>query len=360
MDLEAEVKDIKSIQWLAKTCSNILEALLLKENAQAEETTSREGHWASRQYAEFNLWCVKVGVHGQGLRSIDIRLKDVPETCAIIRDLLSSLQIDLKNAADIWEELFPGLPRFDGSELTEEYCIRDDILYQFLATKLRSASDDSLEGSDAISESSQRNIESVSKTSRKAKRSTILESLALEDYEIYQREYSRIRGPGTYQWLLGTDAFKTWLSEPSQTFSCYGIPGSGKSSLASAVIDHVVDHVADDATTGIAYVYCNQDRTALGAGDDAYYLFLNILKQLAEQLALIIPELQFLYNTQDLSGVPESISEVCRTIEYVAEGYSKIYIIVDAIDEIQEGSRGRMEFLSEMVKLRKHVVSTSF
>ncbi|KAE9570112.1 hypothetical protein CGMCC3_g13711 [Colletotrichum fructicola] len=96
MDLEAEVKDIKSIQWLAKTCSNILEALLLKENAQAEETTSREGHWASRQYAEFNLWCVKVGVHGQGLRSIDIRLKDVPETCAIIRDLLSSLQIDLK------------------------------------------------------------------------------------------------------------------------------------------------------------------------------------------------------------------------------------------------------------------------
>ncbi|KAF4889003.1 hypothetical protein CGCFRS4_v009545 [Colletotrichum fructicola] len=340
MDLEAEVKDIKSIQWLAKTCSNILEALLLKENAQAEETTSREGHWASRQYAEFNLWCVKVGVHGQGLRSIDIRLKDVPETCAIIRDLLSSLQIDLKNqaksaagwsgdleipdagstsepdAADIWEELFPGLPRFDGSELTEEYCIRDDILYQFLATKLRSASDDSLEGSDAISESSQRNIESVSKTSRKAKRSTILESLALEDYEIYQREYSRIRGPGTYQWLLGTDAFKTWLSEPSQTFSCYGIPGSGKSSLASAVIDHVVDHVADDATTGIAYVYCNQDRTALGAGDDAYYLFLNILKQLAEQLALIIPELQFLYNTQDLSGVPESISEVCRTIEF--------------------------------------------
>ncbi|KAE9570153.1 hypothetical protein CGMCC3_g13709 [Colletotrichum fructicola] len=264
------------------------------------------------------------------------------------------------DAADIWEELFPGLPRFDGSELTEEYCIRDDILYQFLATKLRSASDDSLEGSDAISESSQRNIESVSKTSRKAKRSTILESLALEDYEIYQREYSRIRGPGTYQWLLGTDAFKTWLSEPSQTFSCYGIPGSGKSSLASAVIDHVVDHVADDATTGIAYVYCNQDRTALGAGDDAYYLFLNILKQLAEQLALIIPELQFLYNTQDLSGVPESISEVCRTIEYVAEGYSKIYIIVDAIDEIQEGSRGRMEFLSEMVKLRKHVVSTSF
>lgn len=97
MDLEADVKDIKSLQWLAKTCANILEALLIEENAQPEEITAREGHWASRQYAEFNLWCVKVGVHGQGLRSIDIRLKDVPETCAVIRDLLKSLEIDLKS-----------------------------------------------------------------------------------------------------------------------------------------------------------------------------------------------------------------------------------------------------------------------
>ncbi|KAJ0386217.1 hypothetical protein COL922a_004862 [Colletotrichum nupharicola] len=96
MDLEADVKDIESLQWLAKNCAKLLEALLLEENAQAEEIIAKDGHWVSRQYAEFNLWCVKVGVNGQGLGSIDVRLKDVPETCAIIRDLLKSLQNDLQ------------------------------------------------------------------------------------------------------------------------------------------------------------------------------------------------------------------------------------------------------------------------
>ncbi|KAI8298980.1 hypothetical protein K4K61_011157 [Colletotrichum sp. SAR11_59] len=96
MDLEADVEDIESLQWLAKDCAKLLDDLLLQENAQAEEIIAKEGHWVSRQYGEFNLWCVKVGVHGQGLRSIDVRLKDVPETCAVVRDLLKSLQNDLE------------------------------------------------------------------------------------------------------------------------------------------------------------------------------------------------------------------------------------------------------------------------
>lgn len=57
---------------------------------------AKEGHWTMRQYAEFNLWCTKIGVDGQGLRSIDVRLKDVPEICWFIRSLLSSLASDLK------------------------------------------------------------------------------------------------------------------------------------------------------------------------------------------------------------------------------------------------------------------------
>ncbi|KAK2759747.1 ankyrin repeat protein, partial [Colletotrichum kahawae] len=256
-------------------------------------------------------------------------------------------------AADFWVELFPGLPRFDRSDLAKEDCAYDEILHNFLISKLRSATELVPGGLGATTAPTQRNPECFSQRSRRKKRSTILESVALVDYDIRQRKYCRTRCPGTYQWLLDTDAFKTWLSESSQNFTCYGMPGSGKTILASAVVSHVVDYFANDVTTGIASVYCDQDRKEPGAGDDAYYLLTNILKQLTEYLPSTSPALEFLYDMQDVSSVPDSISDICRTIERVAEEYSKIFVIVDAIDEIQAGPRGRMEFLSEMVKLQK-------
>ncbi|KAF0320090.1 ankyrin repeat protein [Colletotrichum asianum] len=246
------------------------------------------------------------------------------------------------DAADIWVELFPGLPRFDRSGLTKDYCIHDDILYQFLT----------YQDSDATPVPAQI-VSKIVPRRRRKKRSTILDIFNLDDYESLQRDYSHQRCPGTCEWLFETDAFQTWLSKPSQTFSCYGFPGSGKTVLTSAVINHVVDHFSNDATIGIAFLYCDQDRTAPGAGDDAQHLLTNILKQLAERIPSVSSNLEFFYNSQDDSNVPISISQVCRMIESMAEGYSKIFIIVDAIDEIQEGPRGRKAFLSEMVKLQR-------
>lgn len=96
MEIEADVHDIASLQNLAQGCKILLKSLLQDENSRNEDLTAKEGHWAMRQYAEFNLWCTKVGVDGQGLRSIDVRLKDVPEICWFIRSLLSTLTSDLK------------------------------------------------------------------------------------------------------------------------------------------------------------------------------------------------------------------------------------------------------------------------
>ncbi|KAH0422826.1 ankyrin repeat protein [Colletotrichum camelliae] len=215
------------------------------------------------------------------------------------------------DTADFWVELFPELPRFDRSDLAKEDCAHDEILHKFLTSKLRSAPELVAGGLGAITAPTQRTPESFSQRSRRKKRSTILESVELVDYDIRQREYCQL-------YLL-------WIAWLWENYS----------------------------NLGRAFVYCDQDITEPGAGDDAYYLLTNILKQLAEYLPSTSPALEFLYNMQDVSSVPDSISDICRTIERVAEEYSKILIIVDAVDEIQEGPRGRMEFLSEMVKLQK-------
>lgn len=96
MEVEAGVDEIASLRNLAQDCRSLLKHLLQDEDSRDDDLIAKEGHWAIRQYAEFNLWCTKVGVDGQGPRAIDVRLKDVPEICWFIKSLLSSLASDLK------------------------------------------------------------------------------------------------------------------------------------------------------------------------------------------------------------------------------------------------------------------------
>lgn len=92
---ETDPRETANLKHLAECCERHLHKLLQDEEAQDDIAKAKDGHWASCQFSEFNLWCVKVGVHDEGLRSIDIRLKDVPEICNLLGHLLQSLKRDL-------------------------------------------------------------------------------------------------------------------------------------------------------------------------------------------------------------------------------------------------------------------------
>ncbi|KAK4074647.1 hypothetical protein Purlil1_12903 [Purpureocillium lilacinum] len=92
---EAVHQETANLKRIAEYCEGHLHKLLPEEEAQDDIAKAKDGHWASRQFVGFNLWCAKVGVHGEGLRSIDIRLKDVPEICNLLGRLLQSLKRDL-------------------------------------------------------------------------------------------------------------------------------------------------------------------------------------------------------------------------------------------------------------------------
>jgi hypothetical protein len=104
-----------------------------------------DGFWASGQIADFNLWCSKLGVDAQGTRSIDVRLKDVPEICAIILYLLKELKHDLDDliSSQIGETM-PGHATHDTQ------------------TDLEAVSETSSVSSEAVSERSSASFESVS------------------------------------------------------------------------------------------------------------------------------------------------------------------------------------------------------
>ncbi|KAL7919843.1 hypothetical protein ACQKWADRAFT_300213 [Trichoderma austrokoningii] len=99
MNWESEIgpEDTSSLGHFALACQTRLQELLKEEESQEDAAKAKEGYmfWASRQSAEFNLWCTKVGIHDEGPRAIDVRLKDVPGIFELLKQLLQSLERDL-------------------------------------------------------------------------------------------------------------------------------------------------------------------------------------------------------------------------------------------------------------------------
>lgn len=97
MDLETDLKETASLRSLAQICLENLRQLRQDEKDGVTGEDTADEFWSTRQLAEFSLWCANVGVNLEGLRSLDVRLKDVPETSSILLQLLRALNSDLED-----------------------------------------------------------------------------------------------------------------------------------------------------------------------------------------------------------------------------------------------------------------------
>jgi hypothetical protein len=97
MDPETDLRETASLRYCAQACLKYLRQLSQDEEKERDNSVTVNAFWATRQLAEFNLWCANVGVHVEGLRSLDVRLKDVPEISKILLQLLRSLHRDLED-----------------------------------------------------------------------------------------------------------------------------------------------------------------------------------------------------------------------------------------------------------------------
>src|SRR6266536_6378666 len=92
---------------------------------------------------------------------------------------------------------------------------------------------------------------------RRQEHQAILNWLTPIDYAPQQSDFISRRQEGTGEWLLNSDEFQAWLNTSKQTLFCPGMPGAGKTIIASIVVDHVCTRFQKDPSIGIAYIYCN-------------------------------------------------------------------------------------------------------
>ncbi|KAK2593679.1 hypothetical protein QQS21_008622 [Conoideocrella luteorostrata] len=178
----------------------------------------------------------------------------------------------------------------------------------------------------------------------------ILNWLTTVNYGETQSDYFARRQPGTGQWLLDSKEFQGWLATNKQTLFCPGIPGAGKTILTSIVTDHLELRFRNDSETGLAFIYCNFQRQE---EQNLNRLLASVLKQLAKRRPSLPESVKVLYNQHETGQTRPSLDEIIGLLQSVAAMYSRVFVIVDALDECQASGNCRKKFLTELFDLQK-------
>lgn len=157
------------------------------------------------------------------------------------------------------------------------------------------------------------------------------------------------RQEGTGQWLFKLPEFKTWMNKPGETLLCRGIPGAGKTMLASIAIDHLQSTLRHK-NIPVIYIYCDykrqQEQTLIN-------LMASILKQLLQHRTLVPDGVMSSYHQHVNSGTRLNFEETGEIIKNLLAEFLQAYIVVDALDELPVSSQVCQILLTYLRALQK-------
>ncbi len=179
--------------------------------------------------------------------------------------------------------------------------------------------------------------------------SGILDWLTPVDYGPQQSDFLHRRQSGTGQWFLDAAQYHAWLKTEKQTLFCPGFPGTGKTILTSIMIDNLTTRFSQDPTIGVAYIYCNFRRWDEQKPID---MLTSLLKQLSQGRSSLPSQVKVLHGQHKKKRTRPSIEEISRVLQLVAAMYSRVFVVIDALDECQVSEDCRNRFLTEIFELQ--------
>jgi len=154
---------------------------------------------------------------------------------------------------------------------------------------------------------------------------------------------------GTGQWYLDSEEFKQWLEGTPEVLWCHGDPGSGKTVMASIVVNHLRQKFSKNYGVGVAAIYCEYKRQELMTP-------VNLLASMWDQLVLDQPlgeEIEHLYDSHAKFRTMATRDEVYSLVRREIRTLSAVYIIVDALDELDDDLNHREAFVEDLESLLK-------
>ncbi|KAH6902882.1 ankyrin repeat-containing domain protein [Coprinopsis sp. MPI-PUGE-AT-0042] len=156
----------------------------------------------------------------------------------------------------------------------------------------------------------------------------VLDFLSLVNFRSIQQTNLGKWTPGTVKWLLESSMFQFWLETQCAILWGTGMPGAGKTILASVVIKHLQALAQASTDICVAFVYCRYTepmkvRDILAA----------LVRQLLERFPHLLSAVEPLYAQHDLEGTKPTQSELIDVIRGVCGCFRMAYFFIDGLDE---------------------------
>lgn len=264
-----------------------------------------------------------LGQHADVVRQLD----------AAFRDLAKALKIDLKTGTIPEESRFQALvssARWHFSK-SEVYGLlqRIERLRQYASSLMSDAQ------LSILSRVDQQQKEALDRK----RLDEILNWLSPLDMNRTHQSISDRVQPGSGKWFLNSEPYVHWSSSEGEIdpLWCWGIPGAGKTVLASIVINHLRQSRGEDlrAEVGVAVIYLKYNEpeqvvsSLLGA----------VLRQLIQDSNILDQAVQDLYEHHRQRSTPPPLESIVLLLQKTFQTYKDAFLVIDGLDECEEETR---------------------
>ncbi|KAL9110201.1 MAG: hypothetical protein Q9227_005262 [Pyrenula ochraceoflavens] len=154
------------------------------------------------------------------------------------------------------------------------------------------------------------------------------------------------RHSGTGEWFFNSDTYKSWLSGRLSPLLIHGIPGSGKTVLASSIIQTILTEASP--STSVVYFFC--DHRDSNKRELQHFLAVGII-QLLDQHPHNGDAIDLFREHHENMAKPVSVEEQLEIFTRLSQMLSDLYVVIDALDECKRPD--------EFVNGLRHFMTTS-
>lgn len=158
------------------------------------------------------------------------------------------------------------------------------------------------------------------------------------DYRVKHESIRSARCENTCVWFLESEKLLSWLKEGMEPFYCCGIPGSGKSVLASAIIDVVIENTLTntDWPAIVCYHYCDY---ADGNTLDATKIVANLARQLLDNHPSCVSNILTRLRPAVENGFSISWSDAAYCLREALKTSKHTMFVIDGLDELDAANQ---------------------
>jgi hypothetical protein len=166
------------------------------------------------------------------------------------------------------------------------------------------------------------------------------------------------RQADTGLWLLESESFKRWKTDPESWLWLYGIPGCGKTILSSTILEGLIRHFRNDPESVVVYFYFDFNDVQK---QNPELMLRSLITQLSQHSVNSLEHLSALFSPCGDGQRQPSLLELLTTTEHMIQAFAHVYIVLDALDECTERSEllGVLESIVSWKFQNLHVLMTS-